>query len=181
MERCRTCSWFAPRTWHGQEYACQFYIAQPETCTIYSRLPPLELCRQCEHARFRHPDRPFCQIRQPATGDDHCPGFESRRPPAALPCPTCGAPLGVVDGAAACPQGHRWPLRRSRGVCPRCGRPYATFGIDDPQWSGLYREVYWLCPSCGWNRQERRYVGPATGRGYRGQHWSPATGRALAR
>ncbi len=181
MPECKCCWWYKPTIWQGEEYACQFFIPEPESCAIYSPLPPVGLCRGCEHSRWDYPDKPFCRKNKPATEDGHCPGFEARRPAAALPCPTCGAPLGVVDGAAVCSQGHRWRLRRSRSICPRCGRPYATFGIDDPQWGGLYREVYSLCPNCGWSRKERRYTGPATGRGYRGQGWSPATGRLLTR
>jgi len=181
MERCRTCWWYNPTTWQGKEYACQFYVPEPETCAIYSRLPPVDLCRSCEHARFSYPDRPFCRVKRPAD-EQGCSGYTVRRPTEPLPCPTCGLPLQIERKRACCPEGHVFALRQSKRPCPRCGRLYATFGIDNPQWAGQYRDVYRLCPECGWHEMEKGvYVGPALGRGYGGQHWSPRTGRVLVR
>ncbi len=104
----------------------------------------------------------------------------SARPVRPVPCPECGQALFFRDGCAVCAGGHSWKLRRGRQHCPHCGETYSTFGIPMPGHELIYRNVYQLC-SCGWIRLQVRYVGPAEGRGYRGQRWSPRTGRLLVR
>jgi len=99
-----------------------------------------------------------------------------------LLCPECKEALEVVDGHVVCPQGHTWRIRRGRSTCPRCGERYATFHIPSRYFPLLYRDVYRICPKCGWHEVLKgRYVGPAEGRGHRGQKWSPVTGRMLVR
>ncbi len=104
----------------------------------------------------------------------------STRPVHSVSCPECGQVLEYRDGCAVCAGGHSWKLRRGRQHCPHCGERYSTFGIPMPGRELIYRNVYQLC-SCGWSRLQVRYVGPAEGRGYRGQRWSPRTGRLLSR
>ncbi len=155
----------------------------PDPCPLFAPCAPLELCQQCVHARWDrpYPARPRCLKQRPATRDGQCEGFCARPPAEPLACPECGNSLAVHGKQAVCPQGHRWSLRLGKKQCPDCGRPYATFGRDSDS-TGCWRDVFMICPGCGWNKVELcRYVGPALGRGYRGQTWSPRTGRPLVR
>lgn len=98
-----------------------------------------------------------------------------------LSCPECGRELTLNDGRVECPEGHTWKVRRSTRPCPRCGERYFTFGVPSKRFPLLYRNIYRVC-RCGWYEVKWCvYVGPAEGRGYRGQRWSPVTGRLLVR
>ncbi len=155
----------------------------PEPCPLFEPCAPLELCQRCVNARWDrpYPERPRCLKSRPAAPDGKCAGFCARPPADPLPCPTCGQPLVANGKQATCSQGHRWPLRQGKKQCPDCGRPYATFGRDSDS-TGYWRDVFMVCPHCGWHKIDLcRYVGPALGRGYRGQTYSPRTGRRLAR
>jgi hypothetical protein len=182
--RCESCLWYHPKVINGREIPCTFHIRPPEgECERFRPLPPVHLCRQCQHSRWGCADRPpSCRRTKPGFDNGSCPSFEPRTPVEPLPCPTCGEALEVVDGEAKCPQGHTWKLRRSsKGICPRCGERYGTFGFRTDRHN---RRVFRLChdPGCRWHSHVDAYVGPPLGRQkHGGQRYSPVTGRALAR
>lgn len=179
-DRCARRAWLRNRL-AGKEQVCgHYYTAPPDPCPIFDPVPEPELCRRCEHSRWSRLGDPWCRHKKLAE-DGTCLGFQERRPFAPPPCPTCGLPLSARGNELSCPTGHAWRARRSRSACPRCGERYLVFGIDSPTWPESYRDLYHVCPACGWNEVRKGvYIGPALGRGYRGQHWSPRTGRALA-
>jgi len=179
-ERCARRAWLLNVLKKSRGHCGEHYIAPPDPCRYFDPVPAIELCRRCEHSRWSRQGDPWCRHRKVVDGA--CLSFQERGESAPLPCPTCGLPLSVAGNQAYCPTGHAWPVRRSRSACPRCGQRYVVFGIDSPTWPESYRDLYHICPECGWNEARKGvYVGPPVGRGCRGQHWSPHTGRALAR
>jgi hypothetical protein len=179
---CQACLWYHPKVVNGREWPCTFHAEPPEgDCERFLPAPPVHLCRSCEHSRWHYLDRPpFCRVPRPGYDNGTCPRFEPRTPAKPLPCPTCGEPLEVSSGEAACSQGHTWRLRRSKQGCPRCGQRYGTFGVT----LGWDRRVDRVCanPECRWSSHRDRHVGPPRGRQrHGGQRVSPVTGRALAK
>lgn len=183
MPPCQNCRYHRPETINGHTFPCTLQVrALEERCPYFIPMPPLELCQKCGFARFQRPgEPPLCFAYAHNYSATSCPHFKQRQPFPALPCPECGRPLSVEEGEACCSAGHRWKLRQSQAVCPRCGRHYYTFGIDE----GHQRIVFKVCPApgCRWNSKtyRRRPDAAPEARGYGGQRWSPQTGRVLAK